>query len=67
MDEEIIGQIHDSLLLDVTKDELGVVLEMLQEVMVDKLREAWDWIITPLEIDVEGSDVNWHEKEALAA
>jgi DNA polymerase-1 len=62
----IVGQIHDSLLLDVVKEEMEDVLALAKEVMTEWLLMDWEWIITPLEIEAESSDVNWFEKEALA-
>jgi DNA polymerase-1 len=61
----LCGQIHDSLILDVVKKELDDVLILLKEVMVTKLRKAWNWLIVPLEIEVEGSEKNWFEKKEI--
>ena len=61
----IVGQIHDSMLLDVVKEELEDVIALTRQVSTEDLRKAWRWIITPLEIDVEGSDVNWYAKREL--
>lgn len=58
----IVGQIHDSLLIDCTKDELKTVLEMARQVMTIDIRKAWPWIITPLVVEAEGSEKNWFEK-----
>ncbi len=63
MRSKIVGQIHDSMLLDVHDDEREEVVGMLREVMCDELRRAWPWIITPLAIEIEGSRENWHEKK----
>lgn len=61
----VVGEIYDSMLLDVYKPELDVVMAMAKEIMVDKLREAWKWIITPLSVEAEVSETNWHEKEEV--
>ena len=61
----IVGQIHDSIVLDVAKEELDDVLQIAQDVMCERLRLAWKWIRTPLEVEAEGSEVNWHEKKVL--
>lgn len=61
----IIGQIHDSMLLDVPKHELSDVLGMAREIMCERIRQEWIWIITPLDVEAEGSDVNWYEKKAI--
>jgi len=62
----VTGQIHDSLVLDVVKSELEDVVAGARCIMVEELRRAWPWIIVPLEIEVEGSEVNWWEKKELA-
>lgn len=61
----IIGQIHDSLVLDVVRSELKAVLSLVHEVMVDALREHWKWIITPIEIEAEMAETNWFEKKGI--
>ena len=61
----IVGQIHDSIVLDVAKEELDDVLQIAQDVMCERLRLAWKWIRTPLEVEAEGSEVNWYEKKVL--
>jgi len=66
MKSRVIGQIHDSLLLDVVKDELDAVLAGVRRITLDELRKAWRWIVVPLGIDIEGSDVNWWEKKELS-
>ncbi len=65
MKTRVIGQIHDSLLLDVVKDELDDVLAGVRRITLDELRKAWRWIVVPLGIDIEGSDRNWFEKKEL--
>jgi DNA polymerase-1 len=60
-----VGQIHDSMLLDVHKSELAEVVHLAQDIMCRQLAEHWDWIIVPLETEAEASDVNWYEKKPL--
>ena len=61
----IVGQIHDSAVNDVPEEELEDFLGIAQEVMVEGLKRAWDWIITPIEIEAEVTPVdgNWFQKE----
>lgn len=61
----IVGQIHDSIILDVHKKEYRVVLQKAREIMTQELLKYWDWIIVPLEIEAEASDVNWFLKEKV--
>jgi hypothetical protein len=35
--------------------------------MVDDLRREWKWIVVPLEVEFEGSRLNWYEKEEIGA
>ena len=58
----IIGQIHDSLILDTSVEELNTVLDKVMKVMTVDVRKAWSWIITPLEVDVEVARKNWFQK-----
>lgn len=64
MKTKIVGQIHDSLLLDVPTKELHTILEMCKDVMTQQIRKAWPWIIVPLEVEVEVTPVNgsWFDK-----
>ncbi len=61
----IIGQIHDSILLDVWLDEYDNILTIVREIMCERLRVAWPWIIVPLQIEAEASAVNWYEKKPV--
>lgn len=63
----IIGQIHDSLILDVHQDELDTVLRKCEQVMCEDLRKHWDWIIVPIGIEIEVSPLNksWYEKDEV--
>ena len=63
----IIGQVHDSLVIDVAPDELNYVLELCHQVMCLDLREHWKWINVPLEIEAEVTpiDGSWYDKEEV--
>lgn len=54
---KIVGQIHDSLVADVPVEELDEFLALCQTVLVDELMAAWDWIIIPMEVDVNVTPV----------
>ncbi len=62
MQSLLVGQIHDSLLLDATEDEYEDVIAMAVEIMTKRIREHWDWIVIPLEVEVETTKTNWHNK-----
>jgi DNA polymerase I len=65
LDSKIIGQIHDSILIDTHPDEVEVVAKYLIEITTIELLEKWKWIILPLEIDLAicGVDESWLKKE----
>jgi DNA polymerase-1 len=62
----IVGQIHDSMLLDCTEGELADILAYVQRLITKKLPKAWPWIIVPLTVEIEGSRENWFKKKPLA-
>lgn len=62
----IVGQIHDSLLLDVVEAELEAVVRKVNQLISEELPRAWPWIIVPLTAEIEGSEENWFEKKPLA-
>jgi DNA polymerase I-like protein with 3'-5' exonuclease and polymerase domains len=59
-------QIHDSLLGNVYPDELTRYLEIHKEA-VQAIRERWDWIIVPVEIEFEAAEIDrpWSEKKEI--
>ncbi len=61
----ITGQIHDSLVLDVCKDELDDVLAKVVRVMTVDVRRAWPWLVVPLSVDAKMSETNWHEMRSV--
>jgi len=60
----IIGQIHDSIVSDVHKDEMKDYLDIVKQVIYEDIRKHWKWIIVPLVVECEMSPVdgNWYEK-----
>jgi len=62
MRSRIIGQIHDSIVSDIHKDELDDYVEMAIDVTTKGIAEAWPWITVPLVVEVETSETNWFEK-----
>jgi DNA polymerase-1 len=65
LDSRIIGQIHDSILIDTHPDELEMVAKKLVEISTVKLLEEWKWINLPLEIEIAICPVDepWLKKE----
>ena len=67
LQSRLVGQIHDSIIAVVHKDELEDYLEAANWIMTKAVRKAWDWIIVPLEVEAEVAPVgaSWHEKEKV--
>jgi hypothetical protein len=67
MDTKLIGQIHDSMILDVHPDEMDKVIEMVHQITCVKLPKAWEWIITPMDVEMEicPVDGSWMEKSKI--
>jgi DNA polymerase-1 len=61
----IIGQIHDSIVLDVDPDELQDLLDHMDYLMCRKLQNEWTWINVPLETEVEVTEIDesWDTKK----
>lgn len=68
MKSRIIGQIHDSLIGEVHHTEVADYTEIVNRVMTQSVREHWEWIIVPLEIEMEASPLNgsWYEKKKVS-
>ena len=62
----VVGQIHDSMLADVHRDELEEFLSTVRELAMEKLRRAWSWIVVPLAVDVAVAEENWFEKRKVS-
>jgi len=66
-DTKLIGQIHDSIIMDVHPDELDHVLQTTKRITCSLLPSEWKWIIVPLEIDAEIAPVDapWADKAKM--
>jgi DNA polymerase I-like protein with 3'-5' exonuclease and polymerase domains len=64
-DSKLIGQIHDSAMIDCNPSELQHVAKVAKRITCELLPKTWDWIIVPLDIDmaVSSVDKSWAEKE----
>ena len=67
MSTMIIGQIHDSIVLDIDPAELNDVMAQANRIMTQSIRSFWPWIIVPLEIEAELSPVDgsWYLKKEV--
>jgi DNA polymerase I-like protein with 3'-5' exonuclease and polymerase domains len=59
------GQVHDSGMFSVAPDVFEEVAVNVHRIWCEELRKIWDWIIVPLEIEVDATPVdgNWFQKE----
>lgn len=66
MKTKVIGQIHDSMILDVHPKELKAVKNLVKYITTEALPKAFDWICVPLKVDAElcPVDASWAEKES---
>lgn len=60
-DSKLVGQIHDSIVIDANPEEVPLLEEALIKIVKEELPRAWKWIIVPLEIEVDvyGIDKPW--------
>jgi len=65
MRSKVVGQIHDSIIADVHRNELDDYLGMARRIMAENVRKAWSWIIVPLEVDAAVAEENWFEKREV--
>ena len=63
----IIGQIHDSVNLDVFPPELDKLVKEIKRITCVALPEAWEWIKVPLDIsvDIAPVDCSWAKIKEL--
>jgi hypothetical protein len=64
-DTILIGQIHDSMILDCHPSEIADIYASVRNITTKLLPEAWKWIIVPLDVDAEicGVDEPWSNKK----
>jgi len=62
---KIIGQVHDSVIIDLSPDEEEYVLKTCTHIASIKMRELHPWITVPIPVDVEVApqDMPWYCKE----
>jgi DNA polymerase-1 len=48
---KLIGQIHDSIIIDAHPKEINLLMSLLKEIACIQLRKEWKWINVPLEIE----------------
>ena len=65
MRSRVIGQIHDSMLIDAHEDELDELLVVARQIMTVDIVKEWPWLIVPLVIEAEVCPTNgdWYVLE----
>lgn len=65
MKSMIIGQIHDSVIFDIVPDEIEELKTVIKDICMIKVKEHFEWIIVPLEIEAEitETDQSWNLKK----
>lgn len=58
METMIIGQIHDAMVMDGPPQEIPEVNAILNRIMDKKIRNHWPWIIVPVALEAEISEIN---------
>lgn len=63
----IIGQIHDSMEVDIWPSELKAVVKKINRLVEVDLANHFPWIIVPMRIEAKVSDVdgNWYEQSKI--
>jgi len=67
MESKVIAQIHDNGILDCPPDEKEDVISLCTEIATQRLREQYPWIIVPLAIEWESTEVDgsWYSKSDI--
>jgi len=62
-----LGQIHDEIVYDLADGELQDVLNVTEDVMTVRIREAHPWVVVPLVIEPEVTDIDvgWYYKKEM--
>lgn len=65
MDSCLVSQVHDEITADIHPDEKDTVITMMAQISREDIRQAWNWITIPLEVEAEIApiDRSWGERE----
>lgn len=64
---KIIGQIHDSIVFDLYPQEEKQILSLCKKIMTDGVKENWEWVNIPLNVDFEMTQIDqaWYYKKGV--
>jgi len=67
MKTKLVGQVHDSILASVPKNEFDDFAPMAKKIMTKRLCETWTWINVPMEIEVDRAPLggSWADKKKI--
>ncbi len=65
MKSRVVLEIHDSAVSEVAEDELEEFIQMSKEIMIDYMKNKYDWMLFPLRVEVEHSEISWHDKRSF--
>jgi hypothetical protein len=54
----VVGEVHDSLLIDADPSEVPALVEMVRRIAAEELPRIWPWIIVPLRVEAKSSEVD---------
>lgn len=55
---KVIGEIHDSVLIDASPDEVTGLVEMIRHIVSVELPASWPWIVVPLRVEASVSEID---------
>ncbi len=57
----IVGQIHDSIIIDAHPDEAEHITKTMHKIVKEEMPRDWQWIIVPMDVeeDIYGVDSPW--------
>jgi hypothetical protein len=63
----ILGQVHDSIVLDTHPIEEKHIIKIINKIGTTELQNTFDWIIVPMEIEFENTEIDqpWSMKKDL--
>lgn len=63
----VVGQIHDSIINDLYPPEEEEIIYLINDIGTVRVRKEFDWIIVPLKIDHEITDIDgsWYDKKEI--
>jgi hypothetical protein len=64
---KVIGEIHDSMIIDAHPSEIDDICALAQKICTEELPADWPWIIVPMRVEIAASEIdgNWSEMKVL--